>query len=170
MSSYTEDNESISEMRQNLLLLQEVGLLAAFPLQALKLLALIAERVVFYQDENIFETGDDVGRAFLVLSGALKLHLSEDANETTIKRYHDGDFFGIFTLFGSTPALYSLTAAADTKVLTFTREHMDKIFYEFPKTRQLALDYLTQEIHQWERKILHMGKDPCLSHLGLTIL
>jgi CRP/FNR family cyclic AMP-dependent transcriptional regulator len=170
MSSYTEDNNQIPEMRQNLELLQELTFLSSFPLQALKLLALVAERTLFPAGEIIFEQGDDDGRAYLILQGELNLFRKVEANDVEVQQFHDGDFLGSFSLFGSLPSLFTMKAMVETSVLTINREHFSKILEQFPETSTLSLTYLVRELHQWERKNLNQAPGSCTKQAGATIL
>jgi CRP-like cAMP-binding protein len=158
------------EMRQNLALLQEVGLFTSFPLQALKLLSLVAERLDFSRGEILFEAGDDFGQAYLVLRGRLRLHGQIGGKDLTVRDYYDGDFLGSFALFGPLPAIYSLTTVTESRLLTLNRTHMQKIFEEFPQTQKLALDHFAKEVHRWEKKMINSAGETCLGHAGITIL
>ncbi len=55
MSSSMDDSKQISEMQQNLELLQEWAFFSALPAKAIKLLAFVAERQHFSEEETIFE-------------------------------------------------------------------------------------------------------------------
>ncbi len=168
MSSYTEDNNQVPEMQQNLELLQELPFFASFPSQVMKLLALMAERIVFSEGENIFEAGDDHGRAYLILHGQLTLIKQPPA--ASVRHYYDGDFIGILSLLGSMPSLFTLQSGKETETLSIEREHFSKILEQFPETVQLSLTALAKEIHQWERKSLTTAKDCCLKLTGVTNL
>jgi len=157
-------------MQKNLELLQELRFFSSFPLQALKLLALVAERTLFPAGEIVFEEGDDDGRAYLILSGELNLLKKTDEGEVEVKRFYDGDFLGSFSLLGTMPSLFLMKSNVDTHVLTVNREHFTKILEQFPETASLSLSYLVRELHQWERKNLNQAPNSCSKQAGATIL
>lgn len=167
MNSFTENNDQVPEMQRNLELLQELPFFSSFPIQALKLLALTAERVLFKEDEIIFEAGDDHGRAYLLFSGQLTL-LIQDDKEELVRHYHEGDFTGTLSLLSPLPALFTLKAAGQTKVLSIDREHFAKIIEQFPEVARLTLIALAKEIHQWERKNLNKAESCCLTLAGVS--
>lgn len=169
MSSYTEDNDQVPEMQQNLELLQELQFFSSFPVQALKILALVSERLLFNEDEIIFETGDDHGHAYLVLQGKLVL-IKDDAEQSEIQHYINGDLTGILTLFHPIPSLFTLKAAAETSVLSINREQFSKILEQFPEVARISLQALTKEVHQWERKNLTKAESCCLKLAGISNL
>jgi CRP-like cAMP-binding protein len=169
MNSYTEENNNqLPEMRQNLDVLQDLAFFSSFPVQSLKLLALVAQRVEFEEDEIIFETGDDHACAYIVLEGQLTL-ISEQ-HQSTIKNYCDGDLVGLLSLFAPVVSLFSLKASTTTRVLSVRREHFLNIQEQFPETVQLAVKALVKEIHQWERKNLAAADSRCLHLTGITSL
>lgn len=170
MNSSTEDNSQLSEMQENLNLLQELPFFSTFPPQAMKLLAYLAERVQFAEDEILIEEGDDYGRAYLVLTGQLTLMKGSDSAATVIKHFEAGDLLGSFSLLGDMPSLFQLQAATATTALTITREHFLKIAEQFPKISTLALKGVLKELYQWERRNLTQAENCCLDRSGATVL
>jgi CRP-like cAMP-binding protein len=170
MSSFTEENNQVPEMQQNLELLQEVPLFANFPVKALKLLAFLAERAQVSSDEVLFEEGDDYGRAYLILEGQLTLRKHYDKENIVVQRYTKGDFLGFLSLLGAMPALFTLQASAKTTVLIINRKHFSKILEQFPEITNVSLKALLNELHQWERKNIHKAAQCCLNRTGVTAL
>lgn len=170
MSSFTENNNQIPEMQQNLNLLQEQPFFSTFPPQAMKLLAYLAERSQFAKDEVILEEGDDYGRAYLVLSGQLALLRENDDTTTVIRHFEEGTLLGSFSLLGDMPSLFQLRATTATVALTITREHFAKIVDQFPQILALALKALLKELYQWERKNLNKAGTCCFQRTGATLL
>jgi len=170
MNSSTEGNRHSSEMQQNLELLQELSCFAGFPLQALKLLALLAQRGQLEDGETVFERGDDPGQAHLLLTGELSLRVHDEQVEEEIHRYFAGDFIGRLSLLGPLPALFELRAVSDCTTLTVTREHFAKIVEQFPQTGKLFVKAALDELYQWERKNITEAKSCCLVRLGATVL
>lgn len=157
-------------MQQNLNLLQELPFFSAFPPQAMKLLAYLAERVQFAKAEIIIEEGDDNSRAYLVLSGQLTLLRGSGSTATVIKNFEEGELLGSFSLLGDMPSLFQLQAATAATALTISREHFGKIAEQFPQISGLALKGLLKELYQWERKNLSQADMCCLDRSGATIL
>ncbi|MFW2368681.1 MAG: Crp/Fnr family transcriptional regulator [Desulforhopalus sp.] len=170
MSSSTENNNQVPEMQQNLNLLLELPFFSAFPPQAIKLLAYLAERVQFAKEEVVIEEGDDYGRAYLILTGQLTLLRKSGATETVIKHFNEGDLLGSFSLLGDIPSLFQLQAATPTTALAINREHFVKIAEQFPQISGLALKGLLKELHQWERRNLSKADPCCLDRSGATVL
>lgn len=170
MSSSTDDSKQISEMQQNLELLQDWAFFSVLPSKAIKLLAFVAERQHFSEEEYIFEEGDDYGRAYIILSGQLTLMKRNRDKKQVVQQFHQGDLLGTFSLLGKMPSLFSLKASCETTVLTIAREHFTKIQEQFPETTALSLNALLQEVYQWERKNLTQAEICCLNQTGATIL
>lgn len=169
MSSYTENSSQAPEMQQNLELLQEHQFFSSFPIQALKVLALVAQRLTFGEGETIFETGDDHGHAYLVLHGELLL-IKNDTDQEEIHTYGGGDLIGILRLFQPLPSLFTLEVQKETYALSITREQISKILEQFPETAAIALKALAKEVHHWERKILTRSERCCLKQAGISNL
>lgn len=170
MSSSMDDSNQISEMQENLELLQDLAFFSALPLKAIKLLAFVAERQHFSIDDTVFEEGDDYGRAYLILSGELKMMKTNQNQEKVIQNFHQGDLLGTFSLLGVMPSLFLLKANSDTTVLTISREHFNKIQEQFPEATAVSLKALLREVYQWERKNLTKAEVCCLDQTGATIL
>ena len=170
MSSSMDDSKQISEMQQNLELLQDRAFFSALPLKAIKLLAFVAERQHFSSDETIFEEGDDYGRAYIILSGQLTLMKKNQNEKKVVQHFHQGDLLGTFSLLGAMPSLFLLKASSETTVLTIAREHFMKIQEQFPETTAVSLKALLREVYQWERKNLTQADLCCLNQTGATIL
>jgi len=170
MSSSMDDSKQISEMQQNLELLQEWAFFSALPIKAIKLLAFVAERQHFSEEETIFEEGDDYGRAYIILSGQLTLMKKSHDKKQVVQNFHEGDLLGTFSLLGAMPSLFLLKASCDTSVLTISREHFTKIQEQFPEIMALSLNALLREVYQWERKNLTQAEICCLNQTGATIL
>lgn len=171
MGSFTENNEQIPEMQQNLELLQTLPFFASFPIQALKILALLAVRGSYAPGDLLHEEGDDTDRAYLILNGNLALATKLDNQENmAIQQFYEGDFLGSLSLFGRMPALFNLTAKSKTTVLTIGREQFSKIIAQFPETKALALKAVIKEIHQWERTNISEATSCCFTRLGVTAL
>lgn len=170
MSSSMDDSKQVSEMQQNLELLQEKAFFSALPAKAIKLLAFVAERQHFSKEETIFDEGDDYGRAYIILSGQLTLLKHSHDNKQVVQDFNQGDLIGTFSLLGVMPSLFLLKASTDTSVLTIAREHFTKIQEQFPETMALSLNALLREVYQWERKNLTQAEICCLNQTGATIL
>jgi len=171
MSSFTENNEQIPEMQQNLELLKTVPFFASFPIQALKILALLAARGNYAPGDLLHEEGDDTDRAYLILQGNLTLTTKVNNKENVaIQEFTEGDFLGSLSLLGQIPALFNLTAKSNTTVLTIGRQQFSKILGQFPETQSLSLKAVLKEIHQWERTNISEAVSCCFTRLGVTAL
>lgn len=156
-------------MQQNLNLLQELPFFSAFPPQAMKLLAYLAERVQFAEKETLIEEGDDYGRAYLVLTGQLTL-LRGSNPPSVIRHFREGELLGSFSLLGDIPSLFQLQATTETTALTIDRGHFEKIAEQFPQISALALKGMLKQLYQWERQNLTQAETCCLDRSGATIL
>lgn len=157
-------------MQQNLELLQGIPFFSSFPGKAIKLLAFLADRAHLAKGDILFEEGDDHGRAYLLLKGQLHLLKANDDKNVLVQSYTKGDFLGSTSLLGSMPALFTLQAATETVVLQISREHFSKILEQFPETAKISVKALLQELHEWERKNIHMAEACCLSRTGATVI
>jgi len=171
MSSFTENNNQVPEMQQNLELLQELPFFSSFPLQALKILALLAARGSFVPGDVLYEEGDDPGRAYLILSGSLTLTAKgENQQRIVVQQFTEGNFLGSLSLLGNMPAHFKLTAEEKTSVLTLNREQFSKILDQFPEISKISLAATLKKIHQWERANFSDAAPSCFSKLGISAL
>jgi len=171
MSSFTEKNETVPQMQQNIELLKEISFFSALPVKVLKLIAFVAVRGSFSPGDLLYEEGDDPNRAYLVLNGSLTLTTrGTDGKKTVIKRFSEGDFFGSLSLFGFMPALFNLVTETKTTVLTIDRTQFSKILTQFPEIQALALKAIFKEIHRWERTNISEASPCCSTRIGVTAL
>lgn len=157
-------------MQQNLDLLNELPFFSSFPAKAMKLLAFLAGRSRFSQNDILFEEGDDNGQAYLILSGQLALIKKIGGEEIVIQQYLTGDFLGSFSLLGPMPSLFILQATVETTLLTLNRKQFSKILEQFPETVNIALRSLLKELHQWERKNIAEADVCRIAKTGATVL
>jgi len=171
MNSSTVNSETAPEMHRNLALLKELPFFSAFPLQALKILALLATRGDFLPGDLLYEKGDDTDRAYLILEGCLVLTTSgENGTTEIIRKFMAGDFIGSLSLFGPNIALFDLRAEKKTRVLTIDRKQFQKILKQFPEVQALSLKAILKEINRWERTNISEAAPCCFSRLGVTAL
>ena len=171
MSSFTEKNDYVPEMQQNIALLKEIPFFSTLPVKVLKLIAFVAVRGSFPAGDLLYEEGDDPDRAYLVLDGSLVLTTQgEKGDKTVIQRFTEGDFFGSLSLFGCMPALFNLTAETKTTILTIDRTQFSKILTQFPEIQAISLKVIFKEIHRWERTNISEANPCCSSRMGITAL
>jgi CRP-like cAMP-binding protein len=170
MSLYSEENRQVSELQQNLELLKGLSFFANFPDKAMRLLAFLAERTTLSPDDILFEEGDDQGRAYLILTGQLRLLKKHGNEKLVVQQFGQGDFLGSFTLLGPLPSLFILEASTKTTVLSIHRDQFTKILEHFPETGKIALTALLKKLGQWERSNLVEAKTCCLKRTGATVL
>ena len=170
MNSFTENNGSPPELQQNLELLNDLSFFSSFPAKAIKLIAYLSERDTFAPGDILFEEGDDYGQAYLVLTGQLVLFEKLGDSKEEVKFFDPGDFLGSLSLLGSMPSLYSLQAKTDCTVLTISRAQLAKIFEQFPKTLNQAVQATINNLHQWERKNIQRKDLLSQRSVGATVL
>jgi len=171
MSSFTEKNNHMPEMQQNMALLKEIPFFSNFPVKALKLIAFVATRGSFTQGDLLYEEGDAPGHAYLVLDGSLILTTQgKITKNTVVQRFTEGDFLGSLSLFCCMPALFNLAAETKTTVLTLGRTQFSKILTQFPEIHPLSLKILFKEIHRWERTNISEAVPSCFTRIGVTAL
>jgi len=171
MNSFMEENEQVPEMQKNLELLKGLPFFSPFPLQALKILALLATRGKFLSGDLLYEKGDDSNRAYLVLHGMLTLTVKEENNKPIIVRqFGEGEFLGSLSLLGNMPALFTLTAERETSVLTLSRKQFAKVLSQFPEVLTISLATALKEIYRWERANIPEAEPCCFTRLGVTTL
>ena len=171
MSSFTEKNEYVPEMQQNIELLKEIPFFSALPVKVLKLIAFVAVRGSCSSGDLLYEEGDGPNRAYLVLNGSLVLIIRGTYGEkTVIQRFTEGDFFGSLSLFGFMPALFDLVAETKTTVLTIDRTQFSKILTQFPEIQAITLKAIFKKIHRWERTNISEAAPCCSKRIGVTAL
>lgn len=170
MNSFMEDNNQAPELQKNLELLNELPFFSSFPAKAMKLIALLAERDIFVQGDYLFEEGDDLRQAYIVLTGQLVLYDRFNNDEREVRTFEPGDFLGSLSLLGSIPSLFSLKTSIDSTVLTMSRKQFTKIFEQFPETFNMAVKATLKSLHQWERKNMRRTDQYHNTRYGATVL
>jgi len=171
MSSFTEKNNHVPEMQQNMELLKEIPFFSRLPVKVLKLISFISIRGSFSAGDLLYEKGDDHDRSYLVLNGSLILTTKgKDRKNMVVQQFTAGDFFGSLSLFGRMPALFDLTAETKTTVLTIDRKQFSKIITQFPEIQDLFMKAILKKIHRWERTNISEAASCESAKMGITAL
>ena len=175
MSSSTESSKTSapSEFEGNLEVLRRMPFFAEMPMETVKVFAYLCTRESYKPDDILFHQGEDDAQAYHVLSGTVRVVLSTPDGEATVGEHGEGETFGVLTLVGSMPRLFTLKAVTEATCLQLTRERFTKTVEQFPDLMPRFLQSLVKNIHEWERKFLgeHGGEcESCRRKAGVSLL
>lgn len=166
-------NESCCELDQNVRVLREIGMFSGLPEEALRLLALVAERYEYAPGDVLCSRGDNDGRAFVILSGRIHMQSGGGATRTTLREFGADNMLGALALLGNSSRLFTLVAAEKSDCLVIHRDAFDKVFQQFPQVYGLILRDLVEQIHQWESHFVkaacHISGIDC-RHFGVSMI
>jgi len=100
------------------------------------------DRRTFKAGEPIFSEGDRAGEAFLVHSGNVRLHKSEDGNAREIDTVGRGKIFGEMGVISDMNRMASATAVGETVLICCHRREMLRRVDELDGDRRDALRFL----------------------------
>jgi len=87
---------------------------------------------VFAPGETIIRAGDSGSSMFVVHRGSVDVRVDKNGQTRTLKRLHEGDFFGEMALFTGEPRTANVVAAEETEVLEIDHEAMRNLFENNP--------------------------------------
>ncbi len=105
--------------------------------------------------ENLFAAGDEASACATLVSGALKVAVSDaDGNESILALVHPAGFIGeMFTPFPS----YEVTALTDSEVCLFSRRDLEAAVHRHPALGLALLQRAQENLHE-ARELLDLSR------------
>jgi CRP/FNR family cyclic AMP-dependent transcriptional regulator len=131
-----------------------VPLFASFPEEPLRLLATVVTRRSATRGSIIMAAGDPTDSLYIVLSGRLKVMMSDaDGKEVILTLIGPGEFFGEMGLIDDSPRSASVVAIEPCELLAITRRDFKKCLAENFDMSMAVMRGLVRRLREADRKI-----------------
>jgi CRP/FNR family cyclic AMP-dependent transcriptional regulator len=135
-------------------MLRSVPLFARFPEEPLRLLATMVARRSAARGSIIMAAGDPTESLYIVLSGRLKVMMSDaDGKEVILTIIGPGEFFGEMGLIDDSPRSASVVAIEACELLAITRRDFKKCLAENFEMSMAVMRGLVRRLREADRKI-----------------
>jgi len=128
--------------------LRQVPFFALFDDDELAVLAAQVELRTFAARQRIYKMGDAAGRAFVLISGAVRVTtIDEDQQEVVFDEPASGDFFGFASLLDQTPHQTTAIALEDSVCIEVDRDDIFTLIQRKPHAAIDMMAVLGQRLH-----------------------
>jgi CRP/FNR family transcriptional regulator, cyclic AMP receptor protein len=128
--------------------LRHVPLFSLLDDEELAVLAGHVEQREFAAQQRIYKAGEPSGRAFVVLSGMVRVTLvDEDGQEVVFSEPRHGDFFGFASMLENTPHVTTAVAMEPTVCVEVARHDLSELVAKKPEAGLDMLTVLARDIH-----------------------
>jgi CRP/FNR family cyclic AMP-dependent transcriptional regulator len=135
-------------------MLRSVPLFASFSEEPLRLLATVVTRRSVARSTIIMAAGDPTDSLYIVLSGRLKVMMSDaDGKEVILTILGPGEFFGEMGLIDDAPRSASVVAIESCELLAITRRDFKKCLAENLEMSMAVMRGLVRRLREADRKI-----------------
>jgi len=135
-------------------MLRSVPLFASFPEEPLRMLATVVTRRNVTRGSIIMAAGDPTDSLYIVLSGRLKVMMSDaDGKEVILTIIGPGEFFGEMGLIDDSPRSASVVAIEACELLAITRRDFKKCLAENFEMSMAVMRGLVRRLREADRKI-----------------
>ena len=135
-------------------MLRSVPLFASFPEEPLRLLAAVVTRRSATRGSIIMAAGDPTDSLYIVLSGRLKVMMSDaDGKEVTLSTLGPGEFLGEMGLIDHSPRSASVVAIEPCELMAITRRDFKKCLAENFDMASAVMRGLVRRLREADRKI-----------------
>jgi CRP/FNR family cyclic AMP-dependent transcriptional regulator len=136
------------------LLLRNVPLFAALPEGALQLLTRVVGRKSYPRNSNIISAGDPTDALFIVISGRLKVMMSDDeGREVILAILSQGEFFGEMGLIDDSPRSATVIAIEPCELLMISKADFKKCLQENFDICMGVMRGLVRRLREADKKI-----------------
>ena len=112
------------------------------------------ERKVFEARARVYKAGDPSGRAYIVLSGRVRVtSIDEDQQEVVIDEPTSGDFFGFASLLDQMPHHTTAMAIEPTVCIEIDRDDIETLLKRKPMAGMDLLAALGRQLHAAENLV-----------------
>jgi len=128
--------------------LRRIPLFSLFDDEELAVLASRVEVTVFAPRQRIYKIGDAGGRAYVMVSGRVRVTtIDQDQQEVVVDEPGQGDFFGFASLLDETPHQTDATALESTTCLKVERKDIAVLLERKPLAGMDMLAVLGRQFH-----------------------
>ncbi|MGH8741863.1 MAG: Crp/Fnr family transcriptional regulator [Burkholderiales bacterium] len=134
--------------------LKAVPLFASFPEEPLRLIALVVTRRSAPRASTIMAAGDATDSLYIVLSGRLKVMMSDsDGKEVILAILGPGEFFGEMGLIDDEPRSASVVTLEPCELLSIAKRDFRKCLAENFEMSMAVMRGLVRRLREADRKI-----------------
>ena len=134
--------------------LKTVPLFASFPEDQLRMLATVVTRRSAPRSNTIMAGGDPTDSLYIVLSGRLKVMMSDsDGKEVTLSLLGPGEFFGEMGLIDDSPRSASVVTIEPCELLSVAKRDFNKCLAENFEMAMAVMRGLVRRLREADRKI-----------------
>ena len=135
-------------MACNLDILRQVPLFALLDEEEMAVLAAQVDSKTFTARQRIYKTGDPGGRAYVMISGSVRVTtVDEDNQEVVIHEPAAGEFFGFASMLERTPHQTDASALEESVCLEVDRDHIAVLLHRKPDAGMDMLTVLGRQLH-----------------------
>tara|TARA_B100000579_G_scaffold426474_1_gene433762 strand:+ start:566 stop:1015 length:450 start_codon:yes stop_codon:yes gene_type:complete len=114
-------------------LLKDLPLFSKVDLAKLKLLAFTSERLIYDDNQIVFNEGDEGDAAYIILSGTAVVSIAQGSKELELDRIKKGGFVGDISLLCDVPRTATITAQNSLTALQIKKDTFLNLIAEFPE-------------------------------------
>ena len=134
--------------------LKSVPLFASFPDDQLRMLVTVVTRRSAPRGSVIMAAGDQIDSLYIVISGRLKVMMSDaDGKEVILSLIGPGEFFGEMGLIDDSPRSASVTAIEPCELLSIAKRDFKKCLAENFEMTMAVMRGLVRRLREADRKI-----------------
>lgn len=117
-----------------------------------------AEKVIFAENEIIYYEGNKSNHIFLIESGVVKTHKTDEKGKELITAlYRENDFFGFSSFSKDIPYQEIATAIEDTKAYKLTKSELKEVIKNNFSLSLKLIDYVTNNLIEINEHLLEMA-------------
>lgn len=134
--------------------LRTVPLFASFPEEQLRALATVVSRRSASRGSIVIAAGDPTDSLYIILSGRLKVMMSDaEGKEVILSILSGGEFFGEMGLIDDAPRSASVVAIEPCELLVITRRDFKRCMAESAEMAMAVMRGLVRRLREADRKI-----------------
>jgi uncharacterized membrane protein len=129
-------------------ILREVSYFALLDDEELAVLAAQVDLTRFAPRQRIYRIGDPGGRAYVLVSGAVRVTtIDEDQQDVIVDEPASGEFFGFASMLDASPHQTNAVAVVDTVCVEVDRDDIETLIQRRPHAAMDMLTVLGRQIH-----------------------
>ena len=135
-------------------ILQQVPLFALLDADETALLAAQVEVRRFAPRQRIYKIGDTGGRAYVMVSGMVRVAtIDEDQQDVIVDEPSVGEFFGFASMLDGTPHQTNAVALEDTVCLEVDRDDIETLVQQKPHSAMDMLSVIGRQFHATQQLV-----------------
>ena len=151
-----ESNHAMSAMSTSVstAVLKNVPMFASFPDDALRMLAAVVTRKSATRNSTIISAGDPTDSLYIVISGRLKVMMSDaEGKEVILSILGSGEFFGEMGLIDDSPRSANVVAIEACELLCIYKRDFNRCLSENFEMAMAVMRGLVRRLREADRKI-----------------